>query len=161
MLNYRFTPVTVADATEFCGWRYGPGYGLYDLGVADLAPMLHPDRNYYSVRLDATLIGLACYGEDARICGGPYDPGPLDFGCCLAPALVGQGWGMAFVKAVVDFAETHFSPQTLRLSVEVGNARAIRVYAGLGFETRRRFAGMTHGGTHRFLLMTRAVSLSS
>ena len=138
-----------------CGWKYGPGLGLYDLGTADMEPILLPSLNYYSVCRAGELVGLACFGKDAQVFGGPYGPAALDLGCNLAPLRVGKGEGRDFVGAVVDFADRAFKPPLLRLSVAQANGRAIHVYEQNGFAARGQFAGMTRGGIHRFLLMTR------
>lgn len=155
MPHFRLTRVTPEDAEVICGWRYGPGYGLYDLGPADRDAFLAPDYLYYTVWRDGRLVGFACFGEDAQVYGGPYGKPALDLGCGLAPELCGKGLGPAFFGAIVAFACRTFRPRLLRLTVAASNLRAIRVYERAGFATSSRFAGMTRGGTHPFLLMTR------
>ena len=149
------TPITTTEARIFCGWRYGPGYALYDLGPADEEALLMPEFRYHAVWRDGLLVGFACFGGDAQIYGGPYQSPGLDFGCGLDPALCGQGQGTAFITAIIDFAQTNFVPPLLRLTVACSNLRAIRTYERAGFSVKKKFAGMTRGGIYPFLLMTR------
>lgn len=153
--GYAFRRVTPDDADLLCRWRYGPGYGLHDLSYADRATLLRPDLHNFSVVRDAVLVGFACFGVNAQVCGGPYDGDALDLGCALAPERCGGGEGLAFVTAVAAFASRTFAARRLRLSVPEHNRRAVTVYRRAGFATRRRFAGLAGGGTHLFLLMTR------
>ena len=98
--------------------------------------------------------GLACFGAGARVPGGNYRQPALDFGCSMAPELVGQGFGRAFVGAIVAFAWRRFQPSGLRLVVPAANLRAITVYRANGFVAGERFAGMLRGGIYPFLQMT-------
>lgn len=147
--------MTHPDARAISGWRYGPGYALHDLRADDAGPMMDPRFQYHAIRAGDALAGFACFGEDARVGGGPYAGKALDIGCGLAPERCGKGEGPAFVAAVIAFAERHFAPPLLRLSVPERNERAKRVYLKAGFSVVRRFAGLTRSGTHPFLLMTR------
>jgi RimJ/RimL family protein N-acetyltransferase len=143
------------DADVIRLWRYGPGYRLCDFSHGDVKTMLLPRLRYYAVRQDDVLVGVACFGEDARIFGGPYDGPALDLGCAMAPELCGQGRGAEFFAAICAFAADSFDPPELRLTVAVSNHRAIRVFERAGFKTLGRFAGMMRGGIHSFLLMSR------
>ena len=155
MAQFILTGLTAAESAVVCHWAYGAGCGPYDLSPADTEAILLPDLRYYAVRQDGRLAGLACFGEDARVFGGPYGQPALDVGCALDPALVGQGRGRPFATAVVDFAARTYRANQLRLSVALANQRAIRVFEAIGFVPRRRFAGITRGGIHPFLVMTR------
>jgi RimJ/RimL family protein N-acetyltransferase len=156
--TFHLSPITPDDARIFCGWRYGPGYALYDMSPADEGPLLTPEFRYHAVRRDAALVGFACFGEDAQVYGGPYAGPGLDIGCGLDPALCSRGQGAAFLAAITDFASRTFAPPLLRLTVAGSNLRAIRAYERSGFEVKRRFAGMTRGGIYPFLLMTKNVT---
>ena len=155
MVEYSLTPVSISDAQEVCSWRYGPGYGMYDMSDDDLTMLLAPAFGYFAVRRDGALAGYACFGEDAQIYGGPYHISALDIGCGMKPALCGQGGGLAFFQAIVDFARQRFRPKLLRLTVAAANLRAMAVYERAGFVQKRRFAGMTRSGIHSFWVMTR------
>ena len=155
MSEYRLTPLSAAQAKGISRWTYGPGLGLYHFTEADLPAMLAARYRYHAVCDGDALVGVACFGEAARVQGGPYPPGALDIGCSLAPGQVGAGRGRGFVAAVVAFAGTAFAAVPLRLSVAEANPRAIRVFEANGFVPVTRFAGLARGGTHRFLLMMR------
>lgn len=157
MVDYQFSPFSSAEALLCCAWRYGPGYGLYDMSEHDAVALLAPSLDYRAVRQGGRLVGIACFGAEARVKGGPYDQAALDLGCQLDPALCGQGLGKDFVAAVLRFAIGEFRPPRLRLTVACDNLRAIKTYERSGFAAVRRFAGMSRGGTHRFFLMSRAV----
>ena len=153
---FRLSLITAREAEIFAGWRYGPGYGLYDMADEDAVRMMLPRLRYHAVRRDGGLVGFACFGEDAKVVGGPYRLPALDFGCGMDPKLCGQGLGAGFITAIATFASQVFQPPLLRLSVAWANLRAIKTYERSGFTVGQRFAGMTHGGTHTFLIMTRA-----
>lgn len=155
MHRYHLAPLGRREAEEICDWTYGPGYGLYDMTAQDLPVLLSPDMGYYAVWDGKSLAGFACFGLDAQIYGGPYERAGLDLGCGMAPSLCGQGLGLDFFSAIVAFACRRFRPPMLRLTVAADNHRAITVYERASFIRRARFAGMTRGGVHSFLLMTR------
>jgi len=154
-MSYRLTPLTATEADLVCDWRYGPGQGLASFVPGDRVALLDPALHYHAVYRGEALAGVACFGAAAQVGGGPYVGTALDIGLALAPERVGRGEGPAFVAAVAGFAQQRFRPTALRLTVAVGNHRAIAAFRKQGFVVARRFAGFARGGTHPFLLMTR------
>lgn len=153
MSDFVLSPITAADALSFSRWRYGPGFGMYDMADEDAQGLLPPALRYHGVRRNGALWGFACFGKDAQVLGGPYGQAALDMGCGLDPALCGQGHGLAFVQAIAAFAQEQFASPRLRLTVAADNRRAIIVYERAGFTATARFPGMVRGGIHRFVVM--------
>ena len=71
--------------------------------------------------------------------GGDYSASALDIGLGLHPDLVGQGYGGAFIEAILAFATQTFTPEALRLTVAAFNHRARQLYEDLEFERTARF----------------------
>jgi ribosomal-protein-alanine N-acetyltransferase len=142
-MRFAFRPITEADARKMIGWRYEPPYSIYDLSEDELSELLHPDNRYYSV-LDnhEILIGLCCFGKEARVEGGDYpqlEPMVLDLGLGLRPDLTGKGLGSFFLQSLLDFAIESFSPQRLRATVAKFNRRSQRIFQHLGFTITHSF----------------------
>jgi ribosomal-protein-alanine N-acetyltransferase len=141
-LPITFHPLTPADAREVCGWRYPGLYDVYSLGPDDLPDLLRPEWRYHTAWEGGALVGLFCAGADAQVPGGLYlegEPRVLDLGYSLNPALLGQGRGHAFVRAVSDFADERWRPARLRATVAAFNRRSLRILEGLGFQESHRF----------------------
>ncbi len=58
----------------------------------------------------------------------------------LDPATGCRGYGLGFVAAIGDFVGRTSGMSTLRVSIAAGNARAVRVWTGNGFNETQRFA---------------------
>ncbi len=144
-----FRPITEADARKMIGWRYEPPYSIYDLSEDELNELLNPANCYYSVFNDrGTLIGLCCFGREARVQGGDYpqlEPMVLDLGLGLRPDLAGQGLGRFFLQSILDFAMGSFSPQRLRATVAKFNRRSQRIFQHLGFTITHTFTRPADG----------------
>lgn len=153
----QISPLSRAAALAITAWRYPPPYDSYDIADgAVVAAFLRAQRagGCYELR-DAAgeLVAFCCYGAEARVPGGDYSAPELDLGLGLRPDLTGQGQGMRYLTAVIDFARSHFGPQPLRLSVAVLNQRAIRLYTRAGFVATDSFSSPFGG--ERFLHMRR------
>ena len=157
-VEFRFEPITEADACAIVGWRYDGPYAAYDCPPDEAAQtvrlMLDPASGYYAARdEDGDLVGYCCFGADARVPGGDYsDDGVLDVGLGLRPGLTGRGNGRAFVEAIKSFAHTRFDRRQLGLTVAAWNRRAVRVYESAGFRTIHTFThdspdGRANGST--------------
>jgi [ribosomal protein S18]-alanine N-acetyltransferase len=166
--SLRFAPLTEADAEEILGWRYAGELAVYGFDAPDPAAraeekrnLLDPANGYHAARSAAgALVGFCCFGADAQVPGGDYRQPALDVGLGLRPDLVGQGLGLPFVEALLDFARHELSPTSFRLTVAAFNRRAARVYERAGFETIARFKRRAPGGQEtaaEFLVMVRAV----
>ena len=150
--GYRFRQMTDEEATQISGWHYDPPYDFYDAtsDPDDLRELLDPKRRkdaYFSVfAADGALVGFFQFEREGTT---------VDVGLGLRPDLTGQGLGIEFLLAGLEFARGRFSPERFTLSVATFNERAIRVYERAGFRRVKVFMHHTNGGEHPFLLMTR------
>jgi ribosomal-protein-alanine N-acetyltransferase len=140
----RFQPMDEASAREIHSWRYEPPYDIYnadsDKAETFVQTRLDPAYAYHAITNEnGDLVGYCCFGADARVPGGDYDTGTLNIGLGLRPDLTGQGRGLAFFEAILDFARRTFGPQALHVTVATFNQRTIRVYEKAGFERMQTF----------------------
>jgi RimJ/RimL family protein N-acetyltransferase len=120
-VDIRIEPASEEIRAELATWRYPPPYNFYN---GDIEPMLNPER-YYGARDEAgDLIGFYYFEPK---------PPDLDYGLGLRPDLTGQGLGLEFFLAGLDFAREHFRPTRILLHVAEFNERARRVYERAGF----------------------------
>lgn len=156
----KITPMTKEYATAIARWEYPPPYSIYDLGDDPEVIRELLNGTFFAVTTaDDELIGFFCYGAPAQVPGGHrlglyLGEATIDIGLGIRPDLTGQGRGLDFVKAGLDFARERFTPKTIRLSVATFNQRAIRVYENAGFIPGPVFHIMTPNGMREFLLMT-------
>jgi [ribosomal protein S18]-alanine N-acetyltransferase len=162
----RFAPMTEADVEEILGWRYAGELAVYGFDTPDpiaraeeRRDLLDPANGYHAARTaSGELVGFCCFGADAQVPGGDYREAALDVGLGLRPDLVGQGLGLPFVEAILDFARRELAPPGFRLTVAAFNRRAARVYEHAGFETVSRFERLSsdgRGAVAEFLVMIR------
>jgi len=120
-VDIRIEPASEEIRAELATWRYPPPYNFYN---GDIEPMLNPER-YYGARDEAgDLIGFYYFEPK---------PPDLDYGLGLRPDLTGQGLGLEFFLAGLDFARGRFNPTRVLLHVAEFNERARRVYERAGF----------------------------
>jgi [ribosomal protein S18]-alanine N-acetyltransferase len=129
-MTYELRPLTVADGELMAHWRYPAPWSVYDVGGP-----IDPAESYWTV-LDGhgDVVGLACFGVEARVPGLGERTGVLDVGVGMRPELVGQGRGRAFAEAVLAHGHAVTGIGRLRAVVQDWNARSRRLFAGLGFE---------------------------
>lgn len=151
------TPMDTDAAYLVAAWRYPPPYDFYNLldALDDLVAFLcNPDHGYYQLRDTAgDLVAFCCFGKEGRVPGGDYHIPALDIGIGVRPDLTGQGQGMHYLQAVIDYAQQHFAPPALRLTVAAFNQRAIRLYQRAGFVEIQRFIPPNMG--RQFIVMLR------
>jgi [ribosomal protein S18]-alanine N-acetyltransferase len=102
-------------------WRYPPPYDFYD---GDVDPPLNPERFFGAFDEDGKLVGFYYFEEK---------PPDLDYGLGLRPDLVGQGLGLEFFRAGLDFAHERYRARRVYLHVAEFNERARKVYERAGF----------------------------
>ena len=107
-------------------WRYPPPYDFYD---GDVDPPLNPERFFGAFDEGGELVGFYYFEEK---------PPDLDYGLGLRPDLVGQGLGLEFFRAGLDFARKRYRPRRVYLHVAEFNERARKVYERAGFEVVSR-----------------------
>jgi [ribosomal protein S18]-alanine N-acetyltransferase len=163
LANITFTPMTEEQALMVTGWRYDPPYDFYNSGGDGdvLWEMIDPGNPYYiAIDESGEVIGFVSFKETARVAdgyaaGGYADTDALDVGLGMRPDLTGQGRGLPFVLAVLEFARTLFNPASFRLSVATFNARANRVYERAGFAAGVVFTMYLDHTPFEFTTMTR------
>ena len=149
---YRFRQMSDEDAREISRWHYEPPYDFYDptSDPGDLEELLDPDRRegaYFSA-LDegGALVGFFQFEREGAT---------VDVGLGLRPDLTGQGLGVGYLLAGLEFARERFSPERFTLSVATFNERAIRVYERASFHRGSVYTHHTNGADYPFLAMAR------
>ena len=140
--KFTFAPLTQAQAAEVLSWRYAPPLDFYNPPPAVpgmVENLIDPQWQFHGVVYGARLVGYASFGADGQLPGGDYSAPALDIGLGLHPDLVGQGYGGAFIEAILAFATQTFTPEALRLTVAAFNHRARQLYENLEFERTARF----------------------
>jgi len=150
--GYRFRMMSDEEATRISGWHYEPPYDFYDAtsDPDDLEELLDPKRRrdaYFSV-FDGggVLVGFFQFEREGTT---------VDVGLGMRPDLTGQGLGIEYLLAGLEFARRRYSPENFTLSVATFNERAIRVYERAGFRRNTLYKHYTSGGEHLFLSMSR------
>jgi ribosomal-protein-alanine N-acetyltransferase len=140
------------DAREISRWHYEPPYDFYDWAgdPDDLEELLDSARRegaYFSTfDREGALVGFFQFeSEDETV----------DVGLGLRPDLTGQGLGVEYLLAGVEFARERFSPERFTLSVATFNERAIEVYERAGSRRGAVYTHHTNGADFPFLAMDR------
>lgn len=142
-MEITFHPITPDAARMLAAWRYPAPYDTYNVGdePAAMAEMLDARSPWFvAFDADSAPMGYCCFGTSAEV-GWQGEPRlwtttdrTLSVGLGLRPDLTGQGLGLLFFTAVLNFALERFAPATFRLFVLPFNQRAIRVYERAGFQ---------------------------
>lgn len=143
-MKLSFSKITPAEALEICTWEYQPPYDIYNQSKPptpeEVEALLNPLYDYHVMRdEDGSLVGCCGFGDDARVTGGCYSKEALDVGISIRPDLTGQGLGNDFTRTVLTFAEQHFSPRLMRVTIAAFNKRAQQVCINAGFEQADSF----------------------
>lgn len=147
----------VACARIVLRWRYPAPYDVYNTDPSRveqaIVALVDPRNAYYAV-VDQTdeIAAYCCFGVDARVAGGDYDPEALDVGLGVRPDLTGRGEGLKYVTGALDFAQRTYSPATFRVTVAAFNTRALCVWQKAGFREAQRFG--RHSDGQEFLVLT-------
>lgn len=151
-MGYRFEIMTQEQAEEIAfNWHYDAEYSFYDMEAdkEDLVEFLDPNKrgdSNFVVTKDNDIIGFFSFNQ--------VDINTIDIGLGMRPNLTGNGSGLEFLKAGIEFAESKYTPQKIILSVSTFNQRAIKVYRKIGFEEVDTFMQNTNGDSFEFLKMT-------
>jgi [ribosomal protein S18]-alanine N-acetyltransferase len=110
--------------------------------------VLNPERYFGAFDQQGELVGF--YYFESK-------PPDLDYGLGLRPDLTGQGLGLEFFLAGLEFARERYQPGRVYLHVAEFNERAVRVYGRAGFEVvSRHVRSFERFGEVPFLTMTEA-----
>ncbi|MFI5273318.1 MAG: GNAT family N-acetyltransferase [Ktedonobacterales bacterium] len=154
-MNIQFVPLRWRDALAVARWRYPEPYAYYNGALAPMLSIvivqigLRATRRpvYYSVLGSAEeLVGIFSFVRNGPI---------IEIGLGMRPDLTGNGDGLAFVAAGLDFARRSFRPSHFRLDVARFNERAIRVYERSGFVPTREFERAVGDKRYAFVEMQR------
>ena len=152
MFGYRFQQMEDEEAVEISGWHYEPPYDFYD-ATSDpddlkelLDPKLRKDAYFSAFDKDGVLVGFFQFEREGTT---------VDVGLGMRPDLTGQGLGIGYLLAGLEFARRRFSPESFTLSVATFNERAIAVYERAGFRRNAVYKHNTNGGEYLFLSMAR------
>jgi ribosomal-protein-alanine N-acetyltransferase len=152
MFGYRFQQMEDEEAVEISGWHYEPPYDFYD-ATSDpddlkelLDPKLRKDAYFSAFDKDGVLVGFFQLEREGTT---------VDVGLGMRPDLTGQGLGIGYLLAGLEFARRRFSPESFTLSVATFNERAIAVYERAGFRRNAVYKHNTNGGEYLFLSMAR------
>jgi RimJ/RimL family protein N-acetyltransferase len=145
-MELRIEPASDEVHERLREWRYPPPYDFYD---GDVDPPLNPERYFAALGQAGQLVGFYYFEER---------PPDLDYGLGLRPNLVGQGLGLKFFLAGLDFARERYHPRRIYLHVAEFNVRARLVYERAGFEVvSRHVRSFERFGEVPFLTMAESV----
>ena len=143
-MAFTFHPMDKINARAILNWRYDAPYDPYnsdpDNAEEGVRVFLDPQNAYYTIIDEQReLLAYCCFGPDAWVPGGDYSVNALDIGMGVRPDLTGQGQGLRYVKAVLDFGRCTFAPTAFRVTVAEFNKRALRVWEKAGFRAVQAF----------------------
>ncbi|NIK12604.1 GNAT family N-acetyltransferase [Alkalibacillus almallahensis] len=148
---YQLEIMTQSQAEEIAfNWHYDGDYSFYDMEAdeEDLEEFIDPAKrgdSKYAVMDRGELIGFFSVN--------PVDDQTVDIALGMRPDLTGHGKGLAFLEAGIEFVQREYEPQSITLSVETFNQRAINVYRTFGFRDVKTFMQHTNGSVYEFLKM--------
>jgi ribosomal-protein-alanine N-acetyltransferase len=119
-------PASAEEIAEIEGYAYEPPYDFYD---GRHEPVRNPERFSCAHDEAGSVIGFYYFELKGRV---------LEYGLGLRPDLTGQGHGLEFFKAGLEYGRGRFRPEHIVLAVAAFNERAITVYERAGFEQTGR-----------------------
>lgn len=154
-MDYTFTVMTQEQAEWIAySWHYDGEYSFYDMEADpdDLEEFLNAETrgdSVFAVTYEETLAAFLT----VELTGSQT----ADIGLGMEPGLTGQGKGMDFLQAVIEFVTFEYEVERMTLSVAAFNVKAIKVYRKAGFKDAGTFLQETNGRTYEFLKMELAV----
>lgn len=144
-----FIKMTQEEAQVIASWKYEGVYSFYDSTAdeEDYQEFIDEHKrngDYYSIYNEGMLIGFVSF---------QITNDDLELGLGLKPDFTGQGIGLAFVNATLDYIFSHYHVSSISLSVALFNQRAIKVYKKAGFVEVATFIQETNGGKFEFQKM--------
>lgn len=143
-MHLKVQPLNECDAWEITRWSYDAPYDFYNLSPSEIEQNVHYfldiRNNFYGIfEVQENFVGYCSFGQDGQVLGGDYDEQGLDIGMGIRPELTGQGQGVRYVEAVLDFARQMFAPALFRVTIAELNQRAVRVWQKAGFHIIKHF----------------------
>lgn len=134
--------ISKEDINDIMTWKYDKPYDTYSFSPSDELFDELSDGSYYSV-IENELVGYVCFGKSAQVPPGDvlgaYDKDYIDIGLGLRPELCGNGLGKELISVGIDFANSKWEYNGLRLTVAQFNERAINLYKSIGFKDTMSF----------------------
>ena len=149
LLNFSFAPITDGQIRIIATWRYKGAYAFYDWTGTPEEFFDGLERNRIQAVLDDGRAMVGYFGFTSKA-------STIELGLGLRPDLAGNGLGLRFVCAGLEFGRDNFAPTTFRLEVASFNERAIRVYERAAFQRGRSFSRDVYGKETDFVEMTRS-----
>ena len=144
------------EALTLARWRYAGIYAGYNFGVAAslwiaftqlLFHLLGTSLYYAVLDSEGDLMGMfSFYPRHGNI---------VEVGLGMRPDKTGQGAGLAFVRAGLDFARREFKPASFQLDVAAFNQRARLVYERAGFAETGTLTRRIKGRQEDYIQMSR------
>lgn len=110
-MTYRFEVMTQEQAEDIAhNWHYDGEYSFYDMEAdeEDLAEFLDPKTrgdSIFAVSIEDEIIG---FFSVSKVATNTYD-----IGLGMRPDLTGNGRGLVFLNAGIDFVQSRFTPDKL------------------------------------------------
>ena len=117
--KYKFEVMTQQQAEDIASnWHYDGEFSFYDIesDEEDLVEFLDPEKRGYSIFVvidTPEVIGFFSFNKVAN--------STIDIGLGMRPDLTGNGSGLEFLKAGLDFAKSKYNPEIITLSVATFN----------------------------------------
>ena len=154
---FSFVPMNEEFAHDIVSWHYEGMYAFYDMSADKEDLQIFMNREYWEdffravVDEQGSLVGWATFYSEK-------DEFWLSLG--LRPDLTGQGLGIDFVGACVEYAKSNYdiSNGIIKLAVAEFNERAAKVYRRIGFHVCDRETRDTHIGQVPFIVMEKTVT---
>ncbi|MFS0785450.1 GNAT family protein [Shouchella sp. 1P09AA] len=152
-MAYEFTVMTQGQAENIASsWHYEGIYSFYDMEAdeEDLAAFLNPQErgdHYYMVKKRKEEVGFFYFNHKDEA---------VEVGLGMKPERTGEGGGLSFLRAGMNFARMKYEPKELNLAVATFNSRAIKVYQQAGFIPDGTCMQETNGSLFEFVKMSYA-----
>ncbi|MBP2242301.1 ribosomal-protein-alanine N-acetyltransferase [Cytobacillus eiseniae] len=150
-MTYIFSVLTQKQAEIIAyNWHYDGEYSFYNMEAdqEDLEEFLNPVKRGNTTFAVTTENELIAFFSTYKVAEKTFD-----IGLGMRPDLTGNGKGIAFLKACINFIQSEYIPEKITLSVATFNQRAIKLYINVGFKVVETFMQDTNGSTFEFLKM--------
>lgn len=149
MKKYYIEEMKPRAAQYIAAWKYPAPYEMYSFEnnyeeIDELLNGLHfavysEEGDEWREPCGFAALGWSAQIQDKKLREVYNDESYTDIAFGLKPELCGQGLGEEFVKAVIAFVKEMFEDDGVRLTVDIKNERACKLYEKLGFKEIHAF----------------------